>query len=69
MSDEEIVRALVAAAGINPSTSELQGFVAAYPHVREMVELLHAVDAAREEDVCLTFGAAPTFADWERPRP
>ena len=32
--------------------------------VKMMVDMLYAVDAARYENMCLTFAAEPVFADW-----
>ena len=64
MNDEQIVTTLLAAAGLSPSPEETATFVAAYPMVKMLVDMLYAVDAARYENMCLTFHAEPVFADW-----
>jgi hypothetical protein len=64
VTDEQIVTALLATAGLRPSPEETAAFVAAYPMIKGMVELLHAVDAARYADMCLTFPAEASTADW-----
>jgi hypothetical protein len=57
VSDEQIVTALLSAAGLSPSPEETATFVEMYP-------MLYAVDAVRYENMCLTFAAEPVFADW-----
>ena len=47
MSDEQIVTALLSAAGLSPSPEETATFVEMYPMVKMMVDMLYAVDAAR----------------------
>lgn len=64
MTDREIVCALLATAGISPAEAEIEGLVAVYPMVRQMVESLYAVEAARYEDTALVFDAAPPLGDW-----
>ena len=64
VTDEQIVTALLATAGLQPSPEETAAFVAVYPMIKGMVELLHTVDVARYENMCLTFPAEPVFADW-----
>jgi hypothetical protein len=64
VSDEQIVSALLSAAGLSPSPEETATFVEMYPMVKMMVDMLYAVDAARYENMCLTFAAEPVFADW-----
>ncbi|HZP29783.1 MAG TPA: amidase [Acidimicrobiia bacterium] len=64
VTDEEIVRAKVAAAGLCPSEAETATLVTAYAGLRGMLEMLYAVDEARYGDPCLTFAADPRFVDW-----
>ena len=64
MTDEQIVTALLATAGLEPSPEETAAFVAAYPMIKGMVDMLHAVDAARYGDMCLVFPAEATTAEW-----
>jgi hypothetical protein len=64
VNDDQIVLAMLAASGITPSTEETAALINAYPMVKGMVDTIYAVDAARYENMCLTFQAEPTFADW-----
>ena len=64
MTDDEIVRAMLCATGISPSSEEIATLVATYPQVKAMVGILYGVDAGRNADMCLTFQAEPVFTDW-----
>jgi hypothetical protein len=64
MTDDQIVLAMITAAGISPSQEETAALINAYPMVKGMVDAIYAVDAARYENMCLTFQAEPVFADW-----
>jgi hypothetical protein len=64
VTDDEIVNALLAAAGLTPSSDETQTLVAAYPVIKGMVDVVYSVDAARYVDMCLSFRAESTWVDW-----
>ena len=64
MTDEQIVSAMLSAAGISPSEEETAALITVYPTVKGMVDTIYAVDAARYENMCLTFQAEAVFADW-----
>jgi hypothetical protein len=64
MTDEQIVTTMLAAAGLSPSDEEVEALVKSYPMVKGMVDTVYAVEAARYENMCLTFPAETTFADW-----
>jgi hypothetical protein len=64
MTDEQIVTAMLSAAGISPSEEETAALITVYPTVKGMVDTIYAVDAARYENMCLTFQAEAVFADW-----
>jgi hypothetical protein len=64
VNDDQIVLAMLAASGLSPSAEETAALINAYPMVKGMVDTIYAVDAARYENMCLTFQAEPTFADW-----
>lgn len=61
---EIAVRSALRAAGITPSEEEIEALVAGYGRVRGMVDLLHAVPAARYESPGLHFNPTPVFAEW-----
>jgi hypothetical protein len=67
VDDDHIVKALLAAAGLDPSPEEIRSLIAAYPTVKGMVDLLHSVQAARYADLCVTFRADATWVDWADP--
>lgn len=54
--DEEIVRALLRVAGLEPSDEEVQRLVAAYPGHRRAVDRLYAVTMSKEERPQPVFG-------------
>lgn len=54
-----VVPALLAAAGLEPSTEEVAVMIAEYPARAASLEALWAVDAARYEEPCLIFRAEP----------
>jgi hypothetical protein len=62
--NEVLVRAQLAAAGIPASEEEIGLMVAGYDRVKGMIELLHAVPAARYELPGLHFDPTPTYAEW-----
>ena len=64
MTDQEIVTAMLSAAGLSPGADETAALVKSYPMVKGMIDTIYAVDAARYENMCLTFQAEATFADW-----
>lgn len=55
MSTEEIVRALVDAAGVNPSEAEFAQMVADYPEYRAKLDALYDVPMIKEEEPQLIF--------------
>lgn len=63
-ADDRIVSALLAAAGIAPSAEELMALINDYSTMKRTIEAVHAVEAARYEDMCLTFRAEAEFLDW-----
>ena len=64
MTDDQIVTAMLSAAGLSPSAQETAALINSYPMVKGMVDTIYAVDAARYENMCLTFQAEAVFADW-----
>jgi hypothetical protein len=64
MNDDQVVLAMLSAAGLSPSPEETAALINAYPMVKGMVDTIYSVDAARYENMCLTFQAEATFADW-----
>jgi hypothetical protein len=60
----QIVRDLLAEAGIAADEDEIEYFIAAYAEQQEISNLLFAVEEARYESPGLSFTAVPTFADW-----
>jgi hypothetical protein len=65
MSDTEVaVRSMLKQAGIPASEEEIASFVAGYPGMKAMVDMLYAVPEARYEAPALTFNPTPVFADW-----
>jgi hypothetical protein len=64
VNDEQLVVAMLTAAGISPSPEEIASLVDAYPRFKGMVDAVHGVEAARYEDMCLTFQAEASFTDW-----
>ena len=62
---EATVRALVAAAGIEPSEDELATLIAGYPELRSRMDAMHALTEARYESPSLVFDPDPTFTDWD----
>ena len=62
---EVTVRALVAAAGLEPSQRELATLIAAYPQLRARMDAMHKLTEARYESPSLVFNPDPTFIDWD----
>ena len=62
--DAHVVRTMFAVAGLSPHEDELAGFVSRYAAVRELIDRVHGVAAARHESPSLVFEAAPDFAAW-----
>ncbi|MCP5025099.1 MAG: hypothetical protein GY929_02335 [Actinomycetia bacterium] len=58
LSDLDIVRALLATAGIHPSEPELAALAGAYPEVRAQVEGFYAVDTSDEAPASMLRAAA-----------
>jgi hypothetical protein len=61
--DEEIVRALLGVAGLEPSDEEVQRLVAAYTGHRSAVDKLYAVPMSKEERPQPVFGFAGETSD------
>lgn len=64
ITDEAVVRALLAAHGLAPSEDEIATLVALYGPNRQSVERLYSVAEARYESPALSFSATPVFAEW-----
>lgn len=64
LTDETILRALLAAHRISPSDEEFSVLLAQCATRRQGAELLHAMPEARYEAPGLIFTATPVFADW-----
>jgi hypothetical protein len=64
MNDDQIVTAMLAASGLSPSPEETASLINSYPMIKGMVDTIYSVDAARYENMCLTFQAEAVFADW-----
>jgi hypothetical protein len=60
----EIVKSMLAAAGLPASAYEIEALVEAYPDHKLGVESLYAVADARYESPAFVFSANPTLADW-----
>ena len=58
------VRHCLASAGFNPPQPEIAELEQEYLIVRQMVQLLYTVEAARYEHPCVGFDPAPNFVDW-----
>jgi hypothetical protein len=60
MPDVNLVRALVAAAGLSPSEDEIAALAAAYPEARAAADRLQAI--ARDTDPAPVFDPVPLFS-------
>ncbi len=58
LSDLDIVRAMLGAAGIHPHELELRALAGAYAEVRDQVEGFYAVDTADEAPASMLRAAA-----------
>ena len=58
---------LLASAGLPVPTSEARLIAEDYGNLRELIELLHVVPAARYAEPALLFDVEQNFADWGRP--
>lgn len=58
MSTLEMVTAVLAYAGISPSTEELQEYAAEVDDVRATIDALYAIEAARYESPAPVFDAS-----------
>jgi hypothetical protein len=61
---EQVIRTMLAAAGLAASDEEIEAFAAAYPDYRAGADALYAVPAARYVDPALRFQAASRIEDW-----
>jgi len=66
MDDLTMVRALLDAAGITPSETELAAYAPEYLTRRASVDALYAVPQARYTDPALRFRAGARLEDWAR---
>jgi hypothetical protein len=63
--DSDVVRAMLGAAGLDVPDAEVAILVERLPMFAAMIELLHGVEAATDEDMSLTFEAEPPFDTWQ----
>jgi hypothetical protein len=61
-SDEQYVRACLAAAGLDPPPDDVDELVRAYPSVRAMVESLRLVPEAKDDFPELVLRVDPTVS-------
>jgi hypothetical protein len=59
-----LVRGLLDAAGYEPPAEEVAELEREYGVLRQMVQMLHAVDSVRYESPALIFDPDPDFAEW-----
>jgi hypothetical protein len=65
--DEQAVRTLLAAAGLQPSDQEVTELTRGLPGHRRMIESLWAVVMGRDAEPALIFQAAPSLQSWTGP--
>lgn len=66
MSEPDIIRTLLDAAGLPASGAEIAGLATTYLAFRAAIDALYAVPAARYVDPATRFHAAARLAEWDR---
>jgi hypothetical protein len=62
------VKAMLAAAGLVPTQSELSQIVTMYEGLKPRIEALYAVPEARYESPALVFAPRPKLGSWNQQR-